>query len=83
MKYKEFRRCCTGFIGLLKLRSIALSLLISLADKTVFRIPNPRNSNYLSIDRAYILETGRVALSGAAVELRENDQVKAGDHSPP
>ena len=27
-------------------------------------------------DRAYILETGRVALSGAAAELRENDQVK-------
>jgi branched-chain amino acid transport system ATP-binding protein len=27
-------------------------------------------------DRAYILETGRVTLSGTATELRENDQVK-------
>jgi branched-chain amino acid transport system ATP-binding protein len=27
-------------------------------------------------DRAYILETGRVALSGTAAELREHDQVK-------
>lgn len=27
-------------------------------------------------DRAYILETGRVVLSGAAVELGEEDQVK-------
>jgi branched-chain amino acid transport system ATP-binding protein len=27
-------------------------------------------------DRAYILETGRVALSGTAAELREQDQVK-------
>jgi ABC-type branched-subunit amino acid transport system ATPase component len=67
----------------LKLRSIALSLLISLTDKTVFHLPNPRNSNYLSIDRTYILKTGRAAMSGSAAELRENDQVKAGDHSPP
>jgi len=27
-------------------------------------------------DRAYILETGRVVLTGAAAELREEDQVK-------
>lgn len=27
-------------------------------------------------DRAYILETGRVVLSGAAADLREEDQVK-------
>jgi branched-chain amino acid transport system ATP-binding protein len=27
-------------------------------------------------DRAYILETGRVALSGTAEELREHDQIK-------
>lgn len=43
---------------------------------TIFFVEQNVKRTLQEADRAYILETGRVALSGAAAELRENDQVK-------
>jgi branched-chain amino acid transport system ATP-binding protein len=43
---------------------------------TLFFVEQNVKRTLQEADRAYILETGRVALSGAAAELRENDQVK-------
>lgn len=43
---------------------------------TIFFVEQNVKRTLQEADRAYILEAGRVALSGAAVELKENDQVK-------
>ncbi|MDP2268505.1 MAG: ATP-binding cassette domain-containing protein, partial [Deltaproteobacteria bacterium] len=43
---------------------------------TIFFVEQNVKRTLQEADRAYILETGQVALSGAAAELRENDQVK-------
>jgi branched-chain amino acid transport system ATP-binding protein len=43
---------------------------------TIFFVEQNVKRTLQEADRAYILETGRVALSGAAADLRENDQVK-------
>ena len=43
---------------------------------TIFFVEQNVKRTLQEADRAYILETGRVALSGAAAELRENDRVK-------
>jgi branched-chain amino acid transport system ATP-binding protein len=43
---------------------------------TIFFVEQNVKRSLQEADRAYILETGRVALSGATAELRENDQVK-------
>jgi branched-chain amino acid transport system ATP-binding protein len=43
---------------------------------TVLFVEQNVNRTLQEADRAYILETGRVALSGFAADLRENDEVK-------
>lgn len=43
---------------------------------TVLFVEQNVNRSLEEADRAYILETGRVALSGSAAELRENEDVK-------
>jgi len=43
---------------------------------TVLFVEQNVNRTLQEADRAYILETGRVTLSGAAADLRENDAVK-------
>jgi branched-chain amino acid transport system ATP-binding protein len=43
---------------------------------TVLFVEQNVNRSLEEADRAYILETGRVAMSGAAAELRENENVK-------
>jgi branched-chain amino acid transport system ATP-binding protein len=43
---------------------------------TIFFVEQNVKRTLQEADRAYILEAGRVALSGATAELRENDQVK-------
>jgi branched-chain amino acid transport system ATP-binding protein len=43
---------------------------------TIFFVEQNVKRTLREADRAYILETGRVALSGSASELRESDQVK-------
>ena len=43
---------------------------------TIFFVEQNVKRTLQEADRAYVLETGRVALSGDAAELRENDQVK-------
>jgi branched-chain amino acid transport system ATP-binding protein len=43
---------------------------------TIFFVEQNVRRSLQEADRAYILETGRVALSGATAELRENEQVK-------
>ena len=43
---------------------------------TIFFVEQNVKRTLQEADRAYILETGRVALSGTAAELRENDEVR-------
>ncbi len=43
---------------------------------TVLFVEQNVNRTLQEADRAYILETGRVALSGTAAELRDNSDVK-------
>jgi branched-chain amino acid transport system ATP-binding protein len=43
---------------------------------TVLFVEQNVNRTLQEADRAYILETGRVVMSGTAVELRDNEDVK-------
>jgi branched-chain amino acid transport system ATP-binding protein len=43
---------------------------------TVLFVEQNVNRTLQEADRAYVLETGRVVLSGSAADLRENDEVK-------
>ena len=43
---------------------------------TIFMVEQNANMALSVADRAYVLQTGRVVLSGAAAELRENELIR-------